>query len=473
MQLFYLYAFSTENEGHPIENAFIGFLYISSDQATPKDSLPRYAYSSMFSANANEFVPGMSAVAPVFVPSMPVKSTKPVKKEARPFTAPRKSPFTLAPKKEVPPLTTSRNEGRIPLPRGWTKMFKVHPNAAFNTDQLRRQLASLPSGSWQMMPPTGNLVEGDDYAKKMRDIDPAAFVTEFKKELQRVVPVTSMDGIMWMRGDLAKKTFGVLDARQGRPGKTVRLPEGAGAFQLTGDLAKQVPNITERIERLFQEDIEGLTFAQPRNRYDKRILAYTKGAPEGLEYKKIPIADVLSFVDAETADFIVSTAKTIADFIGTRDYSVIERWTLIIIQYPEAPRKGKEGGFPFNTDGTSDFGGPGMVFNVAMGKGDVPKFFDYKPLFGKHTRPIRQELPHGSVAFMTGESRTQSAHGVPKMQGTQITLAFKLPAEDFFGTDKPPSYIKVMKNDPQFKYAKPYYYIDADEAFKAHTTAAV
>ena len=312
-----------------------------------------------------------------------------------------------------------------------------------------------------------------------------------------------MDCIMWMRGDLAKQNFGVLDARQGRPGKTVGLPDSRMQARFSWSAGTRPgqtvtwpnrpvtwpnrpftwpnrPVTWPNRFRISQSESRGcstkksFTFAKPENYYDKRILGYAKSVPKDVKYSTVPIADVLLFVDAETADFIVSTAKTIADIIGTRDYSVIERWTLIIIMYPEAPRKGKNGGFPFHTDGTKDFKGTGMVLNVAMGKGDVPKYFNYKPLFGKYTRPIRQQLPHGSVAFMTGDARTQSAHGVPKMEGTQITIAFKLQAEDFFGSDKP-SYIKQIKGDPQFKYEKPYYYIDAHEACKvfAHTAAAV
>ena len=174
------------------------------------------------------------------------------------------------------------------------------------------------------------------------------------------------------------------------------------------------------------------------------------------------LADLLSYLDPATRNFIVSVAKAVADFMGVGDHARILHWTMILIEYPP------HSGFNWHVDGISDFGSyPGVVINVAVGEPGTGKGFDMHDLLDPDGGgPYRLVLEQGDLVILSGAPRIGSAHSVPKMSGTQLTVAFKLPFEDLGGPNAP-AWVKLMAQDPQVAFDRPVYALDFMEAYAA------
>jgi hypothetical protein len=337
----------------------------------------------------------------------------------------------------------------------------MHPYHNENAALLRRLLMIVPSAQVSVLEPIGYQLNAP-----FKPIDPREFVTETKGG--RTKKLTVADDIIWQRGDLAKKSFKVLDMSQGH-GEPIALPTGAGGLRLEGEVGEMVPMIFKNLRDLFGREkarpTEGLSFpGGDKSPNSKKILGYSKGAfgKNDLKHTMPTIADLLSYLDPATRNFIVSVAKAVADFFGIQDHERILKWTMILIEYPP------QSGFNWHVDGISDFGHyPGIVINIAVGQPGTLKGFDLRDLMGSQTT-CRQVLQQGDVAILSGAPRIGSAHSVPKMSGVQYTVAFKLPFEDLSGPETPP-WIKAMAKDPQVDFDRPVYSVDFTEAYRMQT----
>lgn len=363
----------------------------------------------------------------------------------------------------------------------------LHPYHAENLEDMFHLLnndATLPAAKFKVEKPICRVVNVDrkhPFAPKL--IDREEFVWEMVDG--KLTQKTNPSDIVWLRGDKAK-SLRVLDTRHSSMGKEFYLPKGAGSLRLDDDMLAKVPEVTRNLRAIFDRErllekntgrgTEGLSFPCPKAKNPKKILAYSKGADKITKTKhtKVTIADLMSYLDETSRNFIVRWVKGIARFLGIKDNSRILAWTLIIIDYLPGCD------FVWHIDGTKDFGTyPGFVANLALGEHGTRKYFDLVDMFGGETgvmTPVRQTLQPGDTSVLSGPARTENAHCVPRHPDRQTTLALKIPFEDLDSPDAPEYIVsdrpaEFVRCDPELKdiqadFKKPVYSVDFRMAYE-------
>jgi hypothetical protein len=378
--------------------------------------------------------------------------------------------------------------------REWTKggfvynkvgpnFVPVHPNDHENKENLQIR---LQHGDHLNLTPVKSTVNKLIHPSLSDGLDPQQVLHGEGIDLKKP------SDILWITGNMAGKTygqFGLQGTQRTEIGDAVETPPGTATLRPSPDQMHRFQKAAVLIDKLIQKEQEcpsmGFTYApesseeqvdnkikkeaaggRPFNAKEhhkgKLILGYNpfKRTKKGWRNYTMKIADLLYYLDADLAEFVIAYCKGLARIIGC-PYDCIANWTIIIIRY----RKGS--GFVFHIDGIADFGNyPGMVFNLNLSLHAHPKYFDLIDLRARsNLDAVRFTLQQFDTSVMTGVPRILYAHGLPANVPYELTtLAVKCPENPL--EFKHPWVKEIQIIFPPLVFAKRIQYIDADEWFK-------